>query len=134
MNPYAWPPQQIADLWLFRLSRYVHFDANQEAKTAGPGANPVDSSASAVQGTVFGDQATVASPVLATMGSPTGMSSRDQQGWTSDGMADLHLSGSDPRIFPGVFTRGHRSGSSRTLNQAHDGKPPSPDLLGLETP
>lgn len=53
--------------------------------------------------------------------SPTGTGPPWDQGWPSDGMADLHLSGSDPRMFPGVFTRGHRSGSFRNLAQAAEG-------------
>ncbi|TWU73976.1 AMP deaminase [Metarhizium rileyi] len=35
-------------------------------------------------------------------------------------MADLHLSGSDPMLFPGIFTRDHRSESLRNLNQADE--------------
>lgn len=37
-----------------------------------------------------------------------------------EAMADLHLSGSDPRLFPGIFMRDHRSGSLRNLNQADE--------------
>ncbi|PHH58672.1 hypothetical protein CDD81_4885 [Ophiocordyceps australis] len=33
-------------------------------------------------------------------------------------LADVHLSGSDPKIFPGIFTRDHRSSSLRNLAQA----------------
>ena len=57
------------------------------------------------------------------VGSPVGASVPQEQSWPSDALADLHLSGSDPRMFPGIFTRGHRSGSSRNLAQAaEDGK------------
>lgn len=35
-------------------------------------------------------------------------------------MADLHLSGSDPRLFPGIFTRDHRSGGLRNSNQTDE--------------
>lgn len=33
-------------------------------------------------------------------------------------MSDLHLSGSDPRMFPGIYTRGQRSGSFKNLSGA----------------
>ncbi|KAJ4151319.1 hypothetical protein LMH87_012026 [Akanthomyces muscarius] len=34
----------------------------------------------------------------------------------SDSVADLHLSGSDPRLFPGILAREHRSGSLKSLS------------------
>lgn len=36
-------------------------------------------------------------------------------------MADLHLSGSDPRLFPGIFTRDHASGSLRAATNTDAG-------------
>lgn len=36
-------------------------------------------------------------------------------------MSNAHLSGSDPMMFPGIFTRGHRSGSIRDLSSAGEG-------------
>ncbi|OAA47158.1 AMP deaminase [Cordyceps fumosorosea ARSEF 2679] len=35
----------------------------------------------------------------------------------SDSAVDLHLSGSDPRLFPGILARERRSGSLKSLNQ-----------------
>ncbi|KAI5462934.1 hypothetical protein BGZ63DRAFT_422345 [Mariannaea sp. PMI_226] len=114
------------------LNRYVNFNVGQEASAAEVGAKPAEFSVSATQGAVFGDQSGIgALPMPATMGSPSGLASREQA-WSSDGMADLHLSGSDPRIFPGVFTRGQRTGSSRNLGQANDGRH-SDDSFGPET-
>ncbi|KID86362.1 AMP deaminase [Metarhizium guizhouense ARSEF 977] len=48
-----------------------------------------------------------------------GEASRDS-GRGPHAMADLHLSGSDPRLFPGIFTRDHRSESLRSLQQADE--------------
>lgn len=31
-------------------------------------------------------------------------------------MSNLHLSGSDPRMFPGIYTRGQRNGSFKSLD------------------
>ncbi|PHH68401.1 hypothetical protein CDD82_593 [Ophiocordyceps australis] len=39
----------------------------------------------------------------------------------TEALANLHLSGSDPKIFPGIFTRDHRSSSLRNLAQAEQG-------------
>lgn len=50
----------------------------------------------------------------------------------SDAMADLHLSGSDPRMFPGIFTRDQRSGSLRNLAQAGDWPVDSSETPGEE--
>ncbi|RCI09030.1 hypothetical protein L249_4912 [Ophiocordyceps polyrhachis-furcata BCC 54312] len=36
----------------------------------------------------------------------------------SEIMSDVHLSGTDPKLFPGILTREHRSGSLRSLAQA----------------
>ncbi|PFH58937.1 hypothetical protein XA68_13026 [Ophiocordyceps unilateralis] len=37
----------------------------------------------------------------------------------SEHMSDLHLSGIDPKLFPGILTREHRSGSLRNLAQTN---------------
>ena len=47
-------------------------------------------------------------------------------GHATDAMADLHLSGSDPRMFPGILTREQRSGSLKNLAHADD-KPANND-------
>lgn len=44
-----------------------------------------------------------------------------ESGWSGNMMADRHMSGSDPKMFPGVLTRGHRTNSLRSLTQADDG-------------
>lgn len=56
-----------------------------------------------------------------------GPSRRRDSDWSTDTMAGPHLSGSDPRMFPGVLTREHRSGSSRNLAQADESTLPSRD-------
>lgn len=38
----------------------------------------------------------------------------------SDSAADLHLSGSDPRLFPGILAREHRNGSLKGLSQTNE--------------
>lgn len=116
------------------LGRYVNFNVNNElsSSTTGVGTKMAESAASATQGATSGDPAPpLESPVLTSMGSPAGIASREQV-WSNDGMADLHLSGSDPRMFPGVFTPGQRTGSFRNLGQAIDGKAASDDVLGSE--
>lgn len=45
-------------------------------------------------------------------------------------MADLHLSGSDPRMFPGILTRGQRTNSFRSLGTAAEGSSPLKDGSG----
>lgn len=50
----------------------------------------------------------------------------------SEAMADLHLSGSDPRMFPGIFTRAHQSGSLRNLAQAENWPVDSSEAPGEE--
>ncbi|KAJ6445524.1 AMP deaminase [Purpureocillium lavendulum] len=86
--------------------RYVTFDLGSDQN--GSGAVP---SAKAQESTVpwpnpmstipgYGEASVAASP----------KSNRDPTR-VSDAMADLHLSGSDPRMFPGILTRDQRSGS-----------------------
>ncbi|KAH7160103.1 hypothetical protein B0J13DRAFT_121198 [Dactylonectria estremocensis] len=115
------------------LGRYVNFNVNNDlsSSTTGAGNNMAEFAASTAQGAVLSDPGhQLESPVLTSMGSPTGLASREQV-WSNDGMADLHLSGSDPRMFPGVFTPGQRVASFRNLGQAIDGKA-SDDALGSE--
>lgn len=77
------------------------------------------------------DPSTSAAGQHSTMvGSPNGLSS--PQTWPSDGMADMHLSGSDPMMFPGIFTRGHRTGSFRNLGQAAEEQKPNDDVASAE--
>ncbi|KAJ4224216.1 AMP deaminase [Fusarium solani] len=128
------------------LAKYVHYNANSEL-SAQPGGTDSKMSESAVYmagqstgaGLPSGDEPSnvEASPSAsyhaATVGSPTGLSTGRDQTWTSDAMADLHLSGSDPRMFPGIFTRGHRTGSLRNLGQAAEGRTISDDVFGPDT-
>lgn len=48
----------------------------------------------------------------------------------SDSAADLHLSGSDPRLFPGILAREHRSGSLKSLGQTHEKTPNGNGTIG----
>ncbi|KAK7398322.1 AMP deaminase [Neonectria punicea] len=115
------------------LGRYVNFNMNNESSWGAVDTGTKMTESTSFQAAAARDQASrVESPVLATMGSPTGTAPRDQV-WSSDGMADLHLSGSDPRMFPGVFTPAQRTGSFRNLGQASDGRAPSDDVLGSDT-
>lgn len=50
----------------------------------------------------------------------------------SDAMADLHLSGSDLRMFPGILTRDHQSVNFRTLAQAGEWPVDSNEVPGAE--
>lgn len=51
-------------------------------------------------------------PTAVAAGQPTGT-------WPIDGMNDLHLSGSEPRIYPGMISRRHRTNSLRQ-SSAHE--------------
>ena len=70
---------------------------------------------------------------ITKVASQIGLSASRDQAWPSDAMADHHLSGSDPRMFPGIFTRGHRTGSMRNLAQAGDDRDIADDVFGPET-
>jgi AMP deaminase len=70
---------------------------------------------------------------ITKVASQVGLSTAREQTWPSDAMADHHLSGSDPRMFPGIFTRGHRTGSMRNLAQASDDRDTADDVFGPET-
>lgn len=63
-----------------------------------------------------------------TMSLPPGLPSSRDQGWPNDGIADLHLSGSDPRMFPGIFSRSHRTNSLRNLAQGEESRGATDDL------
>ncbi|CAM1507377.1 Fc.00g070180.m01.CDS01 [Cosmosporella sp. VM-42] len=123
------------------LRRYVIYNASNgisdlsvSVGTGGAeGPQPILGQSNTV-GTTFGDQVVnLDTSVQASsyhntiVGSPVGVPPSQEQGWPSDPMADLHLSGSDPRMFPGIFTRGHWSGSSRNLAQAEEEWKHAPD-------
>jgi hypothetical protein len=61
------------------------------------------------------------------MGSPPHQSSLESN-WAANAMPDPHMSGSDPRMFPGIVTRSNRSGSLRNLAHGLDGSVASTDL------
>ena len=96
-----------------RLMRYVTYDAGSELNgnaggIAGKAEETVPSGPALTSATLGHHEATAtASP----------KSNRDVAR-APDAMADMHLSGSDPRMFPGILTRDHRSGSLRNLAQA----------------
>lgn len=62
-----------------------------------------------------GNQSPLMHPSSNAITSPnTGIRERDtSSSWPVEGFADLHLSGSEPRIFPGVVSRGQRRDSIR---------------------
>lgn len=70
---------------------------------------------------------------ITKVASQIGLTTSREQAWPSDAMADHHLSGTDPRMFPGIFTRGHRTGSMRNLAQASDDRDTADDVFGPET-
>lgn len=53
-------------------------------------------------------------------GSPSGGQQQQQSGWALDGMKDMHLSGSEPRIYPGMISRRQR-GNSLRKSSTHEG-------------
>jgi hypothetical protein len=61
------------------------------------------------------------------MGSPPHQSSLEAN-WAANALPDPHMSGSDPRMFPGIVTRSNRSGSMRNLAHGLDGSVASTDL------
>ncbi|KAM3446897.1 hypothetical protein MY3296_009231 [Beauveria thailandica] len=48
----------------------------------------------------------------------------------SDSSTDLHLSGSDPSLFPGILAREHRIGSLKSLNQSRENSANSYEKVG----
>ncbi|EMT66803.1 AMP deaminase [Fusarium odoratissimum] len=128
------------------LSKYVTYNAANEppVQAAGNESKMSESVASlAGQTTGLGvatgnETANVetSSPVghhIAKVASQVGLSAGRDQTWPSDPMSDHHLSGTDPRMFPGIFTRGHRTGSHRNLAQASDDRDTEDDIFGPET-
>jgi AMP deaminase len=98
------------------LRRYATYDANNDSAQNKSGI-----------GEATGHVMSSASANAAQNGSKneyaTGATSA---GHATDAMADLHLSGSDPRMFPGILTREQRSGSLKNLAHADD-KPANSD-------
>lgn len=58
--------------------------------------------------------------IMAQQGPPSGGLQQHQPGWALDGMKDMHLSGSEPRIYPGMISRRQRSNSLRKSSM-HEG-------------
>lgn len=120
---------------IFRLGRYVAYDASNEAHAGSSASKMAESVGSVVgqsasKGSTGGSGSSnqdVPAPGSNHKGAlvmlPATESTSREPTWPNDAMADLHLSGSDPRMFPGIFTRDHHSGNSRNLGQAEDEKP-----------
>ncbi|KAM3502364.1 hypothetical protein MY11210_009089 [Beauveria gryllotalpidicola] len=79
------------------------------------------------------------SQVLSSLSSNTGLPGKlstehgvpsGEDGRHSDSATDLHLSGSDPRLFPGILAREHRSGSLKNLSQNQEKSANSNEKLG----
>ncbi|ENH71831.1 AMP deaminase [Fusarium oxysporum f. sp. cubense race 1] len=128
------------------LSKYVTYNAANEppVQAAGNESKMSESVASlagqtAGLGVATGNETAnveTSSPVdhhIAKVASQVGLSAGRDQTWPSDPMSDHHLSGTDPRMFPGIFTRGHRTGSHRNLAQASDDRDTEDDIFGPET-
>ncbi|KAK2609047.1 AMP deaminase [Conoideocrella luteorostrata] len=110
------------------LRRYVVYDASKEANSAVMSADmsaalPVpktDDLHSSIMPTPEyksrSPNSTIKDPSM-DMNPPLNDENGLDSAMHSQAMADLHLSGSDPRLFPGIFTRDHRSGSLRNLHQ-----------------
>ncbi len=96
------------------LRRYASHDANsdgvQNTAATVPAAVPVVSHGSPAQSKFTHNGS-------ATTDYASGSAST---GHATDAMADLHLSGSDPRMFPGILTREQRSGSLKNLAHAYE--------------
>ncbi|GJN72830.1 AMP deaminase [Purpureocillium lilacinum] len=95
------------------LRRYVTFDSGNEQNGSGPVAGKAQESSAAQW-----PNSTSATPGYAEASAAASPKSNRDASRVSDAMADLHLSGSDPRMFPGILTRDQRSGSLRNLAQA----------------
>ncbi|KAM0242506.1 hypothetical protein ACHAPO_000927 [Fusarium lateritium] len=126
------------------LSKYVTYNATNEPSTQATGnENKMSESVASITGQVSGmglsagnetaDPEVPPPAGITKVASQIGLSATREQTWPSDGMADHHLSGSDPRMFPGIFTRGHRTGSMRNLAQASDDRDTADDVFGPET-
>ncbi|QPG99072.1 hypothetical protein C2857_000764 [Epichloe festucae Fl1] len=114
------------------LRRYVAYDASNEANFAAISAEASTTTTAALRttdsGLSQGPRRDYGDKTLDPQIKASGISLKPaRNGETtmdtaapSDAMADLHLSGSDPRLFPGIFTREHRSGSLRNLHQGDE--------------
>jgi len=91
----------------------VTFDSGNEQNGSGPVAGKAQESSAAQW-----PNSTSATPGYAEASAAASPKSNRDASRVSDAMADLHLSGSDPRMFPGILTRDQRSGSLRNLAQA----------------
>ncbi|KAG5985227.1 hypothetical protein E4U55_000050 [Claviceps digitariae] len=109
------------------IRRYVAYDPNNETGFAATSADAslrttapkaTDSSISRILDQHDGDQSPDSQNKAfeISLTSPSNGESRLGTTVPLDSMADLHLSGSDPRLFPGIFTRDHRSVNLRNLD------------------
>lgn len=96
------------------MRRYVTYDANTDTMT--PAATAPDYSTPNTSAPAGNQAAGVPTPRKAPA---EGLSKA--QTWAAPTMVgDPHLSGDDPKMFPGVLTRGRRKNSLRNLSQADD--------------
>lgn len=113
------------------LRRYVAYDGTKESNSAAASADistPGAPSTTREPSSVRNSTKKVDERPPQTVGRVAGSGSKStlngdvshDSGVGQEAMADLHLSGSDPRLFPGIFMRDHRSGSLRNLNQADE--------------
>ncbi|KAG5930021.1 hypothetical protein E4U42_003324 [Claviceps africana] len=113
------------------IRRYVAYDSNNEAKSAATSADALarttapkttDSSTSRLTNQDDQGQSVASQSKTFEAGSITPRDGEACLGTTPslDSMADLHLSGSDPKLFPGIFTRDHPSGSLQDLDQGDE--------------
>ncbi|KAH7326771.1 hypothetical protein B0I35DRAFT_423570 [Stachybotrys elegans] len=112
------------------LKRYAAYEATTEG-AAGPGVSSITSAPPAPVGltssTSASSMAEAKEPPSDALHSSGGepprskSSIRKENSWSGNMMGDLHLSGSDPRMFPGILTRGQRTNSLRNLAQMEDG-------------
>ena len=117
--------------WTTRLRRYVNFDPNDPLGTsqataaaaepiAPPTGRAIPSSTASVGKDVVTQQVSTSPKAHKTTTEPN-----EAQDWSVTDLVDPHLSGSDPRMFPGVVTRGQRRASLLNLAGAADVAPPT---------
>jgi AMP deaminase len=111
------------------LRRYATNDASE--KSSAPNVDAADSTSSGKAAAASASASTGAKEAQpegrAAQSAPETAADSSSSGWTSNMMADMHLSGSDPRIFPGILTRGQRTNSLRNLAQAENEVPSTKD-------
>ncbi|PNY29293.1 AMP deaminase [Tolypocladium capitatum] len=115
------------------LRRYVTYEVNNElAGDAVPSAEPAGSGPTQAGSALAKPEhsGVAVTPLAAAAG--TQSKPNREAARPSNAMADLHLSGRDPRMFPGIFTRDQRSGSLRNLAQAGDWPVDSSETPGEE--